>query len=92
MWGLEGGGTKSAWVLLERNDGVLEVIDRGKLPAANLRLTSPERLRAMLSELPREVQRAGVFLAGCVTAEDRRALTELCAAVWPSRRVLVRSG
>ena len=86
--GVEGGGTKSAWVLLERTDGTLRVVERGKLPAANLRLTSLERLRAILSELPREIDRAGVFLAGCVTTEDRRALMEICAAVWPAAKIV----
>ncbi|HEX8280477.1 MAG TPA: N-acetylmuramic acid 6-phosphate etherase, partial [Chthoniobacterales bacterium] len=58
------------------------------LPAANLRLTSLERLRAMFSELPRDVNRAGVFLAGCVTAEDNRSLHQLCASVWPEAKIV----
>ena len=86
--GLEGGGTKSAWVLLERNDGALSVVQRGKLAAANLRLTSLDRLRAMLAELPRDVNRVGVFLAGCVTSEDRRTLNEICGAVWPQAKIV----
>ena len=89
--GVDGGGTKSAWMLLERRDGTLRPTDRGRLPAANLRLTSRDRLRGMFSELPRDVDRIGVFLAGCVTAEDSRALHELCAEVWPDAEIVTGS-
>src|SRR3712207_5242791 len=89
--GVEGGGTKSAWMLIDADGAALRVVDRGKLPPANLRLTSLERLRAMLSELPRDVQRVGVFLAGCVTAEDNRVLQEVCAAVWPRADIVTGS-
>ena len=63
--GVEGGGTKTAWVLVEREGDELRVLDQGKLPPSNLRLTTPERLRAILSELPKQIDRVGVFLAGC---------------------------
>ncbi|MBA3272539.1 MAG: N-acetylmuramic acid 6-phosphate etherase [Chthoniobacterales bacterium] len=86
--GLEGGGTKSKWVLLERSAGALRQTGGGKLPAANLRLTSRERLQEMLAELPRDLQRAGVFLAGCVTAEDRRTLAEICARIWADAKIV----
>ena len=72
--GLEGGGTNTAWVLVEREGNELRVLDRGKLSPANLRLTSPERLRRMFTELPKEIQLAAIFLAGCATAEDRQSL------------------
>ena len=42
----------------------------------------------MLSELPRNVDRVGVFLAGCVTAEDNRALKKICAEVWPQAKIV----
>ncbi len=89
--GLEGGGTKSVWVLLEKVAGKLSVSDRGTLPAANFRLTEPERLRAILSELPRPVERAGVFLAGCVTADEQRALWQHCVSIWPQARIVTGS-
>ncbi len=89
--GLEGGGTKSAWVLLERVADKLSVIDRGTLPAANFRLTEPERLHAILSELPRAVERAGVFLAGCVTADEQQALRQHCVAIWPQALIVTGS-
>jgi N-acetylmuramic acid 6-phosphate etherase len=89
--GVEGGGTKTAWVLTERDGSELRILDQGKLPASNFRLASPERLRAILSELPREIDRAGVFLAGCATVEDRQSLGRLCAEIWPKAKVVIGS-
>src|SRR4051812_12846178 len=95
--GVEGGGTKTSWVLVER-DGVaasdpsgLRIIDQGKLPPANFRLATRDRLRAILSELPQGVDRAGIFLAGCATEEDRRTLSVLCAEIWPKAKIVTGS-
>src|SRR5437773_8685594 len=79
--GVEGGGTKTAWVLVERAGNELCVLDQGKLPPANLRLATPGELRAIFSELPKEITSAGIFLAGCGTEEDRQSLTRLCAEI-----------
>ena len=89
--GVEGGGTKTAWVLAERDGEELRVVDQGTLPASNLRLTTSERLRTIFSELPKEIDRAGIFLAGCVTEQDRQSLTRLCAEVWPKAKILTGS-
>jgi N-acetylmuramic acid 6-phosphate etherase len=89
--GVEGGGTKTAWVLTERDGEELRVVDQGKLPSANLRLTTPEKLRAIFSELPKEINRAGIFLAGCVTSEDRQSLARLCAEIWPAAKIVTGS-
>ncbi len=89
--GVEGGGTKTAWVLVQRKDGDLHVLEQGKLPPSNLRLTRPQRLREILQELPREVDRAGVFLAGCVTADDKGTLNALCREIWPKAKILTGS-
>ena len=89
--GVEGGGTKTAWVLVEPDGDELRVIDQGKLPASNLRLTTPDRLRAILSELPKEIDRAGIFLAGCVTDGDRQSLARLCAEIWPAAKIITGS-
>ena len=86
--GVEGGGTKTAWVLVERAlDGFLRTIDQGLLPASNYRLTSPDRLRAIFHQLPSQVDRVGIFLAGCAE-DDRRSLDALCAEVWPSAKIV----
>jgi N-acetylglucosamine kinase-like BadF-type ATPase len=57
--GVEGGGTKTAWVLAEAvtsgSDAGTEfrILDQGRLPPSNLRLTAPERLREIFAELPK---------------------------------------
>jgi N-acetylmuramic acid 6-phosphate etherase len=89
--GVEGGGTKTAWVLVERDGEELRIVDQGKLPPSNLRLTAPDRLRAILSELPKEIDRAGIFLAGCGTDEDRQSLLRLCAEIWPGAKIITGS-
>src|SRR6059058_3031554 len=89
--GVEGGGTKTAWVLVERAGNELRVLDQGKLPPANLRLATPGELRAIFSELPKEITSAGIFLAGCGTEEDRQSLTRLCAEIWPQAKIVVGS-
>jgi N-acetylmuramic acid 6-phosphate etherase len=88
--GVEGGGTKTAWVLVERAADGLRVVDQGKLPSSNFRLTSPDRLRSIFRQLPAEVDRVGMFLAGC-GADDRRSLEMLCAEIWPKAKIVVGS-
>jgi N-acetylmuramic acid 6-phosphate etherase len=89
--GVEGGGTKTAWVLAERDNSELRVIDQGKLPPSNFRLATSERLHAIFRELPRQIDRAGVFLAGCGTDEDRQSLSRLCAEIWPAAKIVTGS-
>jgi N-acetylmuramic acid 6-phosphate etherase len=93
--GVEGGGTKTAWVLVETVANAFGaefcILDQGKLPPSNFRLTAPERLRAILAELPKQIDRAGVFLAGCATDEDRRALREICLEIWPTAKIVTAS-
>src|SRR6266403_1038607 len=89
--GVEGGGTKTSWVLVERAGNELSVLDQGKLSPANFRLATPGELRAILSELPKEITSAGIFLAGCGTEEDRQSLTRLCAQIWPKAKIVVGS-
>jgi N-acetylmuramic acid 6-phosphate etherase len=89
--GVEGGGTKTAWVLVERDGEELQIVGEGKLPAANFRLATPERLRTIFLELPREIDRAGIFLAGCGTTADRQSLARLCAEIWPAAKIITGS-
>src|SRR5256714_1917386 len=89
--GVEGGGTKTSLVLVERGVSEMRVLDQGKLSPANFSLATPEELRRMFGELPKEIVRAGVFLAGCGTEEDRQSLTRLCAGIWPQAKVVVGS-
>jgi N-acetylmuramic acid 6-phosphate etherase len=95
--GIEGGGTKTAWVLVEAvassSDAGIEfrILDQGKLPPSNLRLTTPERLREIFAVLPREVDHAGVFLAGCGTEEDRQSLALICRDIWANAKIVTGS-
>jgi N-acetylmuramic acid 6-phosphate etherase len=82
--GIEGGGTKTAWALISGD----KLIESGKLPSSNLRLTPPDQIRNMFRILPTEVDRVGVFLAGCATEEDRAALLKLARAVWPKAKII----
>jgi N-acetylmuramic acid 6-phosphate etherase len=85
--GIEGGGTKTAWALVV--DGA--IIESGKLPPSNLRLTPLDQITKIFRVLPRVVDRIGVFLAGCATEEDRAALLKLARAVWPKGKIIVGS-
>ena len=85
--GVEGGGTKTAWVLVERDGADLRILNQGKLPPSNFRLVTPDRLRTIFSELPKQIDRAGVFLAGCAV-EDQPALSHICAEIWPSAKII----
>jgi N-acetylmuramic acid 6-phosphate etherase len=98
--GVEGGGTKTAWVLVETvaeggdpgsHNAQFHILDQGKLPPSNLRLTTAERLREIFSVLPKRVDRVGVFLAGCSTEEDRQWLTQICGEIWPNAKIVTGS-
>src|SRR4051794_13477819 len=85
--GIEGGGTKTEWALLE-NDGVVK---EGLLPAANLRLTSDDALARMFDVLPTDVTHVGVFLAGCANEADRTRLRAVAEERWPNAQLRVGS-
>lgn len=89
--GVEGGGTKTAWNLVERRSDELAVIARGTLPSSNFRLSSAEELRGIFRSLPADVERAGVFLAGCRTPDDHRALAAICSEIWPRAQIVTGS-
>src|SRR5213080_3278661 len=85
--GIEGGGTKTAWALVV--DGA--IVESGKLPPSNLRLTPPDQITKIFRVLPSEVDRIGVFLAGCATEEDRAVLLKLASVVWPKAKIVAGS-
>jgi N-acetylmuramic acid 6-phosphate etherase len=85
--GVEGGGTKTAWVLVESAGNELRILDQGKLPPSNFRLVTLDRLRTVFSELPKQIDRAGVCLAGC-GPEDGPVLSRLCAEIWPTAKII----
>ena len=89
--GVEGGGTKTAWVLVDREGDELRILEQGKLPPSNFRLASADRLRAIFQQLPEQINRAGIFLAGCGTEEDRHKLLKIAAEVWPGAKIVTGS-
>src|SRR3982750_1922981 len=89
--GVEGGGTKTAWALVEREGDELRILEQGKLPPSNFRLATPERLRGIFQQLPQQIHRAGIFLAGCGTEEDRHNLLHIASGVWASAKIITGS-
>jgi N-acetylmuramic acid 6-phosphate etherase len=85
--GIDGGGTKTEWVLLE-ND---KVVSRGVLPQGNLRLNTDAQLAQLFSVMPQEVTHVGAFLAGCGTQDDHQRLHGLVTKAWPEAQVAVGS-
>jgi len=87
--GVEGGGTKTDWVLVSTDGAHSKAIDSGQLPAANLLLISDEHLTNLLRQMPSEVDRVGVFLAGTKTDEHRARLRRISESVWPNAKIAV---
>jgi len=89
--GIEGGGTKTEWVLLAGDAADRAVISQGLLPASNLRLITDDSLARLFSVLPRDVTHVGAFLAGCGTEEDRARLFALAKGAWPLAKIALGS-
>ncbi|HXA08837.1 MAG TPA: N-acetylmuramic acid 6-phosphate etherase [Chthoniobacterales bacterium] len=89
--GIEGGGTKTSWMLFDARGGELQLLDDGSLAPTNFSLTSRERIVQIWREMPRNVEAVGAFLAGCGTPTDRAELTKLCAEVWPGAAIVTGS-
>ncbi len=86
--GIEGGGTKTDWVML---DNARAVVAQGRLTAANMRLADDAQLARLFSVLPREATHVGAFLAGCGTEGDRARLARLATAAWPGAQIAIGS-
>ncbi len=89
--GIEGGGTKTEWVLLSGEADEQKILDQGRLPGSNLRLTSDDALARLFAVLPPDATHVGVFLAGCATEEDRTRLRGLVEEAWPRAVLAVGS-
>jgi N-acetylmuramic acid 6-phosphate etherase len=86
--GIEGGGTKTDWVLLDDAGAILQ---QGALPASNLRLIGDEALAQLFSVLPHEATHVGAYLAGCANDDDRVRLRRITESAWPQAQVSVGS-
>lgn len=88
--GIEGGGTKTEWLLAEcAPEAEPLILRRGLLSSANLKLNTDEQLADLFSVLPNDVEYVGAFLAGCRTEEDHDRLRQVVAGVWPRAEVVV---
>lgn len=89
--GIEGGATKTRWILCGQEHGSLVTVSEGVLGPGSLRLLSAEALRHLLSVMPSDASRVGVYLAGCATERDRDVLRDVADSVWPHATVRVGS-
>jgi N-acetylmuramic acid 6-phosphate etherase len=89
--GIDGGGTKTAWALLDVDEAETRIIAEGKLPPSNFRLIDRQQIAEIFRAMPQTPSRVGAFLAGCATDEDRRTLGALCREVWPGAAIVVGS-
>lgn len=89
--GIDGGATKTSWVVCEKLGEILQPIEEGRTGPGSMKLLSEEELRRLLESLPRAVTRVGVFLAGCATEQDRLRLQSLAETVWPGAIIVAGS-
>ena len=97
--GIEGGGTKTEWVLAIPSENVasglprtaLYPVESGRLGPANLRLATDPALDALFACLPHDVPTVGICLAGCATEADRVRLLRLAQKRWPNSQIRVGS-
>jgi N-acetylmuramic acid 6-phosphate etherase len=89
--GVEGGGTKTDWILLKQTSDSSSIVDGGRLPPTNFRLISAQQLAEILRLLPNYPERIGIFLAGCVTEEDRSKLHNIAKSIWDHGEIVVGS-
>ena len=85
--GIEGGGTKTEWLLASVEDGRIGILQRGMLGPGNVRLISDAVLESMLGTLPKEVSHIGAFFAGCATQDDKTRLARILTRIWPETRI-----
>lgn len=81
--GIDGGATKTNWVLYEERDNALHPVEEGRSGPGSMKLLSREELRHLLAGLPHTAGRVGVYLAGCATEQDRKVLHAVASEVWP---------
>jgi len=89
--GVEGGGTKTDWVLLKTTSTSTNIIDEGRLPPTNFRLVTTQQLVEILRLLPNYPDHVGIFLAGCVTEEDRNKVHNIAKSIWAHSQIAVGS-
>ncbi|GAB6023607.1 hypothetical protein CHUAL_008377 [Chamberlinius hualienensis] len=86
--GVEGGATKTDWVYLSHSNGNVTELNRGQLPKANFKLISTQDLTCLLSKLPINATKVGLFLAGVINDADRDNLQKLAIKIWPRAQII----
>jgi len=93
--GIEGGGTKTEWVVAETRQGeageYLVAVENGRLSASNMKLTSDQQLAALFSVMPGDVTHVGAYLAACGDDADRERLHRLLRQRWPAAHLSLGS-
>jgi len=89
--GIEGGGTKTDWVLMEADGTGQRHVDHGSLPAANLRIINDAALERIFRTMPSDVASVGAFLAGCISQDDHERLRSIAQKVWRDAHIEVGS-
>jgi N-acetylmuramic acid 6-phosphate etherase len=89
--GIEGGGSKTDWIYLKYTEDNPELISKGQLPPSNLKLTSEDQLKEIFTRLPSDATHVGIFLAGCVSQQDRNSLRKLAKEIWPNAYIVAGS-
>ncbi|MEO6846225.1 MAG: N-acetylmuramic acid 6-phosphate etherase [Chthoniobacterales bacterium] len=89
--GIDGGATKTEWALFSEQDGNLNLLEQGRAGSGSYKLETCENLESRLQMLPKEVDAVGIYLAGCVTEEDRAEINALAKSVWPQARIAAGS-
>lgn len=91
LLGIDGGATKTTWSLCRQTHGILQVVETGSTGPGSMKLLNAAALRRLLDSLPKNVNRVGLFLAGCATPSDHAVLRSVAAAVWPQARLQIGS-
>lgn len=89
--GVEGGATKTEWIYMNVDNHQREVLQHGRLPAANFRLISADQLLLIFSLLPKDATKVGLYLPGVLDNDDRKNLSSLARTIWPLANISVGS-
>ncbi len=89
--GIDGGATKTSWVLCENNEGTLRPIEEGRAGPGSMNLLRADDLHRLLAALPSIATRVGVYLAGCATEHDRSRLQKIAREIWPHATIAAGS-
>lgn len=88
--GIEGGATKTEWMLCERTAAGLSVVQQGRLGPGNMKLLDEAALHRLFAAMP-QADSVGICLAGCASEKDRAYVRSAALAVWPKAKIFTGS-